>query len=144
MSVIVWVLNLQGGLRGLDYLIGEDERSPQLLYIETAFPLWFWGSLFLGAALILSFGMLTKRHALVWLGHWLFAASYALLCFGMLIGTMSVEWWDGWRGATTLFVTFLAHFLLWLRTGYHPLNTSSLAPTEMTGAPSDVAADDRR
>lgn len=73
--------------RGLDYLIGDDRWGARDFMIAAA-PEWVWGGIgFIAGAVILSFGVTTRRHLFVYIGHgWLFSA-YALNALALILAS---------------------------------------------------------
>ena len=74
-------------IRGFDYLIGNDSWGAKDFMIAAA-PEWVWGGIgFVAGATILGFGVTTKRHLVVYVGHgWLFAA-YALNALALVLAS---------------------------------------------------------
>lgn len=64
--------------RGFDYAIGDDTWSAKDFMLSLA-PDWVWGYVgFVLGALILSFGVTTRRHLLVFIGHGWLGAAYGV------------------------------------------------------------------
>lgn len=74
-------------IHGFDYLTGDDNWGAKDFMIAVA-PEWVWGGVgFLAGAMILSFGVTTKRHLFVYIGHgWLWAA-YGLNALALVLAT---------------------------------------------------------
>lgn len=123
------VLVITSGVRGLDYVTGEDSgartpkpgQRPVLVGIESAFPLWVWGMLTLTGTALLIVGMIRSWHVYVWAGHVILSAVYAALCVGLLPGYFHREWFDGIRSAAGLLLPTALHSLIWWRMGPKPI-----------------------
>lgn len=64
-------------LRGFDYLVGRDRWAARDFMLAAA-PQWVWGGGFLIGAVILTSGLVRRRHLLVWLGHGWLAIAYGV------------------------------------------------------------------
>ncbi|WP_426707527.1 hypothetical protein ACEN2D_02140 [Corynebacterium auriscanis] len=131
-ALLVGIMALQAGNRGVDYLLGDrDTTTNSLTVVEQAMPLWVWGLLFCAGGVLVGVGM-WKRHAEpIITGSILLMATYGALAWGLLLkmierGTpvraftheagefnltgMIGAWpWDGWRTPTS----FLTVAIMW-------------------------------
>lgn len=114
-------LIVAAGVRSGDYATGDDATSPLMSVIETAAPMWLWALVVGAGGVLLAAGMLTRRHALVWVGYGTLWIVYLALMIGVLLGALNLAHLDGLRGAGPLLVMAELHFILWLRTGVRPL-----------------------
>lgn len=77
-ALMVAVLIVIANIRGLDFLLGEDTWGAKDFMLAAA-PAWVWGGVgFLAGASILAYGVLSKRHLAVFVGHGWLASAYAV------------------------------------------------------------------
>lgn len=72
-SLIRLLFTFQAALRGTDYLSGQSDAADSRVF---AAPLWVWGCLFYGCALLILGGFALRRATPLVLGHALLAALY--------------------------------------------------------------------
>lgn len=86
-TAIMVALIVVAYVRGFDYLIGEDQWAAKDFMIAAA-PEWVWGGVgFVAGATILSFGVTTKRHLLVYIGHGWLMAAYGLNALALVLAS---------------------------------------------------------
>lgn len=76
-ALIMVVLIVIANVRGLDYLLGQDTWGAKDFMLAAA-PAWVWGGVgFLAGASILAYGVATRRHLIVFIGHGWLGSAYA-------------------------------------------------------------------
>ena len=115
-------------LRGLDYAFGEDTWMAKDFMVAAA-PAEVWGFLgFLSGAVVLTYGMLTRRHIFVYIGHGWLALAYGLNALAhLLVVVQDPPYFDGIRGMGATALVALIHALGALRTGPAPLRVQQLS-----------------
>lgn len=74
-------------IRGIDYLVGDDTWGARDFMIAAA-PEWVWGGIgFIAGALILTFGVATRRHLAVYIGHGWLAAAYGCNSLALILAS---------------------------------------------------------
>jgi len=118
-----WILALNAAVTGFDYLKSPGQTPQSLKMVEQIATLHTWGILFLTAGGTLALGLLFKRHAAVWLGHF----ACAVLYVGFTAATAQAVWQFSqtpaandtgsiWRAVTMSLVITVAHGILcWAR-----------------------------
>jgi len=118
-----WFLAVNAAITGWDYMHTPGRAPQSLTMVEKLASLHTWGILFTVAGGILAVGLLLKRHAAVWLGHFLCAVLYA----GFTVATAQAVWqfshtpeakFTGsiYRAVTMSLVVTVAHVILcWAR-----------------------------
>lgn len=118
-----WSLAGYSIVTGIDYLNTPTPKLRSLTMVEKLATLHTWGIWFIVAGAVLTLGLMTGRHVMVWLGH----LACAVLGFGFAGATLqavlryqaspeaeSAGWI--WRAAYLAFMVALAHAALcWLR-----------------------------
>lgn len=116
-------------IHGIDYTFGNDTYAARD-YMIAAAPEWVWGGVgFLTGATILLYGVLTRRHLFVWLGHGWLGISYGITALAQVLST-SPWYFDGIRGGGSLFLVMALNLIQMIRTGPAPLkpdNSRSLS-----------------
>lgn len=120
---ISWLLALNAVVTGWDYLHTPGRTPQSLTMVEKIASLHTWGILFMAAGGVLALGLLFKRHAAVWLGHFACAVFYV----GFTAATAQAVWQfvhsaaaktsgSIWRAVTvSLVITVLHAILCWVR-----------------------------
>lgn len=116
-----WLLAIHTTVTGWDYFFtpATAASSRSLTIVERIASLHAWGVVFLAAGLVLTLGLLVRRHFLVWLGHVLGAG----LFFAFSIATAQAVWLfsqtpaaDGqgpiWRAITQALLPTAGHLIL--------------------------------
>lgn len=86
-AVIMAGLIIIAFVRGFDYLIGNDNWGAKDFMIAAA-PEWVWGGIgFVLGATILTLGVTTKRHLLVYVGHGWLMAAYGLNALALMLSS---------------------------------------------------------
>lgn len=118
---VVWLIAI-GYIRGLDYAFGADSFGARN-FMYAAAPSWFWGWFgFIAGSVILTSGVLSKRHAVVFVGHIWVGTAYTVNALALaLASTADFPNLDGIRGAGAISMVGLIHLLGALRTGIAPL-----------------------
>lgn len=107
--------------RGIDYFTPQVAGpTPVSESMASAFPLEVWAVFVIVSGLILAFGLVTRMHFAVWLGHGLLAAFYATLFVSLLVVYVQRPLWDGIRSSTVILAPLVLHTLLSIRTGWRP------------------------
>lgn len=144
ITLIIYATIFMALARGYDYGTGREmgvngmRPSPALSLVERTAPLWLWSSAFLVGGVILLWGVLSRTHLVVWLGHAWLAWTYAILCVGIFIPTLGAPWVDGVRSAATLVLPALIHYQLSIRTGPKPMRDADARYTQRVGYAGDV------
>lgn len=123
-----WVLALSAFVTGWDYLHTPETAvtAKSLKMVVQLATLHTWGIWFVVFASILTFGLLTTRHALVWLGHFglfiLFAGFAAATLQAVAQYEMGPETGQGtvWRAVTMGVMQVAFHGLLCIARGAVP------------------------
>lgn len=76
-QLILAMLVCAAYVRGFDYLAGRDRWAARDFMLAAA-PEWVWGGGFVIGAVILTSGLVRRRHLLVWLGHGWLAIAYGV------------------------------------------------------------------
>lgn len=108
--IMVWLI-VWANVRGLDYLTGDDTWGARDFMIQVA-PEWVWGLVgFLVGAAILAFGVFTKRHLFVYIGHgWLWVV-YTCNAAALALASAVNVWLLLWALAATALISVVALFL---------------------------------
>lgn len=108
--VMVWLI-VWANVRGLDYLTGDDTWGARDFMIRAA-PEWVWGIVgFLVGSAVLSFGVFTKRHLFVYVGHgWLWVA-YTCNAAALALASAVNVWLLLWVLAGAALISVVAHFM---------------------------------
>ena len=123
-------------VRALDYSTGSDSGySGSLAVVEAFAPIWMWSIPFYLGAMILAYGIVSRRHLVVYLGHSVLAVTYSSLFVGIMASVVTTPWLDGVRSASILTLPTLLHWLIWWRTGPAPLKVGEVNHTEQIGGP---------
>lgn len=80
--------------QGLDYLIGDDDRSQSLVVLRALGRLELWGTVIMVAAASVLAAYALRRHFLIWLSHVVMAAVY--LCVTVTVAQSVWLIGDGW------------------------------------------------
>lgn len=127
---------VQAFFRSWDYTTGVEAHGgapASLSLVERAFPLWVWLAAFAIGAMTLLYGVRSRRHLVVWAGHfWLFGC-YLVLGVGILLPALGHPYLDGVRNATVLILPCTFHWLLLHRTGPKPTRITHVV--EQVGGP---------
>lgn len=116
--ILVW-LAVTALIRGLDYLTGADVWGARDFMLAAA-PEWVWGSGFVAGAAILTVGVTTRRHLLVYVGHGWLASAYLVNAAALALSTS--PWaFNGIRGAGATGLVAIVHAIYAARTGARPL-----------------------
>lgn len=122
-----WFLAVNALVTGYDYLDTPGSSPQSLKMVEEIASLHTWGVLFLAAGGVLSLGLLFKRHAAVWLGHF----ACFVLYVGFTVATAQAVWQFSqsnaadsmpsiWRAVSMSLVITVAHGVLCLARGPIP------------------------
>lgn len=114
------VLIVTATIRGLDYMSPAVRIGPAAEQMQVSFPLVVWGLMLVIPATILAFGLASRTHFAVWLGHGLLAIVYLCLMVAMGAEFVTRPWWDGIRSASGLLTPVALHALICARTGWRP------------------------
>lgn len=118
---IIWWISLMPVARGLDYILPPTRVGA----VEEVMPLWVWTSVLWFGSGSAIFGMLSRRHLLVWLGHGVLAVIYVGVTLSVIIDSFANQ--DGFRGIGPIaFLAFL-HATFTLRTGARPIDHATQA-----------------
>jgi hypothetical protein len=121
--MLSWFLALNAVTTGWDYMHTPGRTPQSLTMVERLATLHTWGILFIAAGGILALGLLFKRHAAVWLGHF----ACAVLYVGFTAATAQAVWQVShspaaesspsiWRAVTVSLAITAAHGILcWVR-----------------------------
>lgn len=117
----LWLI-AAGWVRAGDYTFGDDAFSARN-FMYAAAPSWVWGVIGFGMGVaILTFGVVTKRHLLVFIGHAWVGVAYMLNALALVIATSNeLPALDGIRGAGAVSFVGMVHVLGALRMGVAPL-----------------------
>lgn len=96
--------------RGLDYAIGDDERSQSLIVLRALGRLELWGVVIMIAAAGVLAAYALRRHFLIWLSHVLMASVY--LCVSVTIAQSVWLVGDGWAVLVPALGTVAWHIFL--------------------------------
>lgn len=108
-SVWSWVLVLGCLSRGVSYTVRPPEtNTPAAQRIEGALSYDAWALAMFGIALLLTVGLLLKRHNLTWLGHLFGLGASATLALSVL--SAAVFDGAGWSAFWPLVVVTLVHY----------------------------------
>jgi hypothetical protein len=122
-----WFLAVNAVVTGWDYLHTPGRTPQSLTMVEKLADLHTWGILFLAAGGTLALGLLFKRHAAVWLGHFVCFVLYV----GFTVATAQAVWQFSqsraaemapsiWRAVTMSLAVTVAHGILCLARGPIP------------------------
>lgn len=114
-----WFLAANALVTGWDYLHTPGRTPQSLTMVEKLASLHTWGVFFLIAGGVLAAGLLLRRHAAVWLGHFLCAVLYV----GFTAATVQAVWKFStsgaaeyapsiWRAVTMSLAVTVAHGIL--------------------------------
>ncbi|QRY62770.1 hypothetical protein JVX90_00385 [Gordonia sp. PDNC005] len=109
-------------IRGADYVLPGEGSSHQLTVVESAMPLWVWGTLCLGFGLTQAAGLLGRWRRVTAAALWLGGVLYVALAAGQWWAVADVPFLDGFRGPGIVSIFCLAQ--LGMGAGY------SLQPDE--------------
>lgn len=119
-AVVSVLLIVVAYLRGLDYLIGDDVWSAKDFMLATA-PEWVWGGVgFVLGATILTWGMATARHMIVYVGHGWLGTAYAVNSLALILA-VAPSWGVAVVLAGVFFIAGVAvgcHWLMARRKGW--------------------------
>lgn len=85
ISFIIFALfTVQGANRGVDYITGDrPDVTQSLTVVEEAMPIQWWGALFLMASMVVTVGMLFRRHNIIIAGCLYFVVLYSGITWGL-------------------------------------------------------------
>jgi hypothetical protein len=118
-----WALAGYAFVTGYDYVHPPTRTLRSLTMVEELATLHTWGIWFMVAGGVLALGLLSGRHAVVWLGH----VACSVLYFGFAAATLQAVWQYQhspavqtggyiWRAAYVAFMIAIGHFALaWFR-----------------------------
>lgn len=119
-QVILVMLVVIAYVRGFDYLLGNDRWTAKDFMLAAA-PEWVWGGVgFVAGAVILAAGLVRRRHLLVYVGHGWLGTAYTVNSLALALGS-NLPWLDGVRGAGSVGLVAVVHWVYCLRTGSSPL-----------------------
>lgn len=133
MMLVLYAMIATPSLRAYDYVYEDGNTSSALTAVESFAPLWAWSIPFGIGAMALLYGVLSRRHLMVYLGHSVLGCTYTVLGVGIFVGVLGHPWLDGLRGSSTLLLPVVLHWLCWWRTGPAPVRPGELEPVETTG-----------
>ncbi|MBU5654352.1 hypothetical protein KPA07_05425 [Corynebacterium aurimucosum] len=82
--IIFGLFTVQGAIRGVDYITGDrPDVTQSLTVVEQAMPLQWWGALFLMAFLVVTVGMVFRRHNIIIAGCLYFVVLYSGITWGL-------------------------------------------------------------
>lgn len=136
LMLVLYAMIVMPVIRAADYSTGTD-KSGALTAVEAFAPIGAWAIPFTVGAFVLAYGVRSRRHLVVYVGHSILAATYTVLSVGILLGALREPWANGIRGASVLLLPVLLHWLCWWRTGPAPINPRSASPTEQVGGPTE-------
>lgn len=82
--IIFCLFTMQGANRGVDYITGDrPDVTQSLTVVEQAMPLQIWGVLFLMASIVVTVGVLFRRHNIIIAGCLHFVVLYSGITWGL-------------------------------------------------------------
>ena len=82
--IVFGLFTVQGAIRGVDYITGDrPDVTQSLTVVEQAMPLQWWGALFLMASLVVTVGMVFRRHNIIIAGCLYFVVLYSGITWGL-------------------------------------------------------------
>jgi hypothetical protein len=122
-----WLLAGNALIYGWDYLHTPPRVTKSLTVVEQMWTLHTWGVLFLVGGGLLVLGLLTRRHLLVWLGHFVCALLYlgfTISTFQSVQAVMSTpslaKQGSIWRAVSSVGLFFALHAVLCIVRGFTP------------------------
>lgn len=114
-----WFTALNALVTGYDYMNTPADTTRSLTVVEELASLHTWGAWYVAGGVILTLGLVMRRHFVVWSGHFLLAALYV----GFTIATFQAVWdtmhspqakqlGSIWRAVTASLVITVLHIAL--------------------------------
>lgn len=91
----MWGMVVLSLLRGADYATGENPGG-SLSIVERALPIEIWGWIFIAAAVVMGYGLWTRRFRPVIFSSVISMSAYVTLTVGSVISTMETLMRFGW------------------------------------------------
>ena len=108
VGVIIVTTILMAISQGIDYILRPEDASWSMTFIERALPLDFWGSLFIGIALLALFGIVCQVWPIATFAHGTLTILYLAFTVGVTVSVISDG--RGWGWQTGTFYLGLAMF----------------------------------